>query len=543
MMKRTALLLVCMSVAVTVSCSKCQKGASTDLASLVPGRAPIAVVFPDLSRTINDFNALMKKFSVGPAATFMNQAKSELARRLGFDLLKPEEWKKIGMDPGKGLALALWPGKSIIVAGVSDDKVFETEIKKRMKELLAADQVSTSSIEGQTVTTIGTKLGADTAPQLYYVLTGGYVVLSGANQEPKLVAETAAMKPEQSMAKAKWFTNLTSKVSRDADLLLLVNGKSAHEVLKQPEPEAAEFLKSGLVIAFSMASAGLTGEAFWGLDQEALGKLKEISADVPDAHLERYLPGDTLIALKVRANAQKLLELMLKTDPGAKAELDQALAQAKEKLGVDLRAGTVDNLSGNAVWGFSLGKPEHVSRAIASKGQAKMGDAFGVDCWVQLKDGAAFSKLLKKALDAAGDRLPATRKKLGELSVLAFPEHNGVQANVLHQKDLLGLCLGAGCAEEAASLLTGKGSAFPAQLSKEARKLFDEESLVVGTLKFGQLLDVLSGLDAASLGEGGMMVKMVLDMVIGAVKNLRELTAVIRAVPGGVVFKGHLRIQ
>ena len=45
------------------------------------------------------------------------------------------------------------------------------------------------------------------------------------------------------------------------------------------------------------------------------------------------------------------------------------------------------------------------------------------------------------------------------------------------------------------------------------------------------------------MGEGGMMVKMILDMAIGVVKNLRELTAVVRFLPDGLVCAGHLHIQ
>jgi hypothetical protein len=543
MSHKARLSVLVLLLAVFTSCSKCQKGGSAQLAGLVPGDTPVVVVFPDLSRTIADFNGLLEKFSVGPAASFVKEARSAMTQRLGFDPLRPEEWSKIGVNPGKGMALALWPGESIVIAGISDQSVFEAEVKKRMKELLAADQVSSSKVGGQTVTTIGTKLGTKTVPRLHYILTGGYALLSGSSDDPGRLAAAAAQKPEQSMAKAQWYSDLTGRVTKDADLMVMVNGRAAYPILKQPEPEAAEILKEGFVWAFSIASVGLSGEAFLGLDQEASKILDGFSANVKDAHLERYLPADTVWALKIRANTRKVIELLWQNDPGAKQEFEQALAQAKEQLGVDLRAGTIDNLSGNAVVAFSLGKPEQISRAIASKGRGGMGEAFGMNFWIQLKDGATFTKLLEQALDTAGDRLPATRTKAGPVSVIAFPEHDGIQANVLYHQNLLGLCLGKGCPETAGKLVGGKGPAFPSTLSAEARKLFESETLLVGTLKFGQLLDALSGLDASSMGEGGMMVKVVLDMVIGAVKNLREATAVVKSVPGGVAFKGHLRIQ
>jgi len=500
-------------------------------------------MLPDLTGTITDFNKLLDKFTAGPAAPFVNQAKSEMARRLGFDPLKPAEWGKIGIDPAKGLALALWPGEVIVVAGLSDQSVFENEVKKRMKELVAADQVSTQSVDGQSITTIGTKLGDRVVPQLHYVPKGGYVLLAGAAKDTQRLAAAAAQKPEQSMAKSQWYLDLRKQVAKDADLLVMINGLAAQPILDKREPETAKVLRNGLVLAWSLAPSGIMGEAFLGLDPETSKKFDGFVSGVKDVHLEKYLPADAVLALKLRANAGKLLEAVLAGDPQAKAELDTALAQAKEQLGVDLRAGTVDNLAGNAVLGISLGKPQAVSQAIASQGQGNLGEVFGLVFWLQLKDGPAFTKLLNQALDAAGDRLPANRSQVGDIQVLSFPEKNGIQANILHTRDLLGLCLGKECLKTISPLLKGKGSPLSAELSQEARKLFEQESIFVGTLKFGKLLDVLSGLDVSSMGEGGMRVKVVLDMVIGAVKNLREATAVIKKVPGGVAFQGHLQIQ
>jgi hypothetical protein len=65
----------------------------------------------------------------------------------------------------------------------------------------------------------------------------------------------------------------------------------------------------------------------------------------------------------------------------------------------------------------------------------------------------------------------------------------------------------------------------------------------VSYLNFGQVLDAVSALDASAMGEGGMMVKMILDMAVSVVKNLRELTAVVRFLPDGLAFAGHLHIQ
>jgi hypothetical protein len=115
-----------------------------------------------------------------------------------------------------------------------------------------------------------------------------------------------------------------------------------------------------------------------------------------------------------------------------------------------------------------------------------------------------------------------------------------VQFHVFYDQNLVGMCAGDQCTQVAAGMLEKKSPALVSKLSPEAGKLFAAESLLVGYLNFGQVLDAVSALDASAMGEGGMMVKMILDMAIGVVKNLRELTTVVRILPDGMAIAGHL---
>jgi hypothetical protein len=150
---------------------------------------------------------------------------------------------------------------------------------------------------------------------------------------------------------------------------------------------------------------------------------------------------------------------------------------------------------------------------------------------------------MDQALSTAGEQLPATRSKAGPLQVVTFPGEQGMQFHAFYHQDLVGACVGDQCTQVAAGMLEKKNPALPSKLSTEAGKLFAAESLLVGYLNFGQVLDAISALDASAMGEGGMMVKMILDMAVGVVKNLRELTTVVRILPDGMAFAGHLHIQ
>jgi hypothetical protein len=524
-----------------LSCSKCEKRGTATIAGLIPGDVAGVLVFPDLSKTITDTDALIKKLSVGPVASFVSQGKIELARLLGFDPFVVKDWNKIGVDPGKGLAIVLDHARMVVVLGISDQKAFGAEVKRRMQELAAADQVSTEKQGGISITSVGTRIGDRTVPRLHYTFIEGYVLMTAASAA--VLQECATQKADQSLARAGWFAKLSGKVSKGADVMLLVNGPKAEALMKERDPELASNLKEGFALAFDLAPDGLSLDSFLGLDAESAKKIGGFTTGVADAHLEKLLPDDTFAALKLRINTDKLLELVFEQDPQAKAEYDQVLALAKEAVGQDVQPGTVKNLSGNAVMGLSLGKPEQINRMIAGQGEGDIGNAFRLLIWVQLKDGAAWAQIIDKALSTAGEQLPATRSKAGRLQILTFPGQHGVQFHVFYDQNLVGMCAGDQCTQVAAGMLEKKSPALPSKLSAEAGKLFAAESLLVGYLNFGQVLDAVSALDASAMGEGGMMVKMILDMAVGVVKNLRELTTVVRILPDGMAFAGHLHIQ
>jgi hypothetical protein len=524
-----------------LSCTKCEKRGTATIAGLIPGDVAGVLVFPDLSKTITDTDALIKKLSVGPVASFVSQGKIELARLLGFDPFVVKDWNKIGVDPGKGLAIVLDHARMVVVLGISDQKAFGAEVKRRMQELAAADQVSTEKQGGISITSVGTRIGDRTVPRLHYTFIEGYVLMTAASAA--VLQECATQKADQSLARAGWFTKLSGKVSKGADVMLLVNGPKAEALMKERDPELASNLKEGFALAFDLAPDGLSLDSFLGLDAESAKKIGGFTTGVADAHLEKLLPDDTFAALKLRINTDKLLDLVFEQDPQAKAEYDQVLALAKEAVGQDVQPGTVKNLSGNAVMGLSLGKPEQINRMIAGQGEGDIGNAFRLLIWVQLKDGAAWAQIIDKALSTAGEQLPATRSKAGRLQILTFPGQHGVQFHVFYDQNLVGMCAGDQCTQVAAGMLEKKSPALPSKLSAEAGKLFAAESLLVGYLNFGQVLDAVSALDASAMGEGGMMVKMILDMAVGVVKNLRELTTVVRILPDGMAFAGHLHIQ
>jgi hypothetical protein len=545
---KTRIFLYCVSCLLVclVSCSKCNQAAdSAEMTMLMPGDAPGVFVFPDLSTTIADFNTLTEKFAKGPAAPFLNQAKKELARKLGFDPFDVKGWNSIGLDPKTGLGVVLDPIRTMVVVGVSDKAIFEREIAKRIKEMAAAEDISTTNVDGTQVVTIAAKVGERKIPRLFYSLKGPYALIAGPTGSPELLAGCAKLTKEKSLAGAKWFVDLSKKMPKNPDFIVYVNGAKAQTLLQGHQSDLAMTIKEGLALALSIAPQGISADCFLGLDPAASKKLKSFSSPASNAQLQNKLAADTVFALKLSLDAAKLLETALAIRPEAKTEFDKHLAKAKEMFETDVEAATINNLSGEAILGFSVGSPDKVNKLIASRGQdlENIGAAIHLQVWLGLKDGKKYADIVDKAIEVAGERLPATKSKVGPLNVLTLPTEKGFMVHLLHSDKLTGFCLGHDCPSQAAKIFEAKTENLSSSLSAEAKKLFSEPSLVAGYLNFGRVVDVLAGLDAATFGKGGMAIKLVLDMAVGAVRSMRELTAVVKPMNDGVMFQGHLKIQ
>lgn len=553
-MRRHALIAAtCLLVATLAGCKGCGEE-NKSLAGLIPADVPGVVVFPDLATTVKDIKGLMDKFSVGPLATFINQGHIEVTRMLGFDPLKLEDLKKLGLDPAAGLAMVPVGEQPVLIAGVSDRKALVAEIEGRMKQLAAAEEHTSKSLDGVEVHTVAAKVGDQLIPQLHYAFAGKYVLMAWAQTKPADLVRMIKLTKEQSLEGAGWYQGLVEKALAKPDLLLVVNANSP--VVKGPQAQVfKQYVRQGLVWAFSFDTTGLETRAFVGLADETAKKLAGLSSGVTDTHLERYLPADTVLAYKVRVNVGRLLDEVFDLDPDFKVEFDQAMQAGAKATGSDLERDSVRNLTGNFVFGLSLGSADQINALFSRMAEAPaempadnagLPPAFKVFYWAQVRDAAAWVQVVENLLPMATERsgLQVDKSTAGQLSLLKLSgQELGTSVYLLQKEDLIGGCMGPGCEQTAAELVAGKHKALTTSLSPGAKRLFDEPSAMVGYLNCGLLVEAISGLDANALGEGGMFAKMVLDLALTAVKNLRELTGFVRFTPEGAELSGRLEIR
>lgn len=545
------------SILLVLSIAGCKGCGEQDrsLISFVPSDTKGALVFADVATTVKNLSKLIDKFSVGPLATFINQGLMELNRQIGFDPLKVEDIRKLGLAPSKGIALVPIDDQAVLIAGVADKKILQAELQKRLKEMAAAGDYSSKTVSGVTIQVISAKLGQSTSPVLMYAFSGDYVVIAGAKTTADTLVKLIQLKKENSLKSAKWYQEITTRTGKQPDMLMVINGAQA-KAMNSKLPGIAEWIDKGLAWSVSIQASSLESRIFIGLSPQTAKKMVGFTEGVKDTHLERYLPDDTVVALKLRADAGKLLDEAFGLDPNFKQEFDEAVRSAKQATGGDLENGSIRNLTGNLALGVSLGSSDQINQLLRtlSKGLAEAPEtpqdfekALQFFYWAQVKDASAWMQVMENILTMTGEKSGLKVSKSNNAGITIFRIESGEAKNgamfLLQKDDIVGGCFGKDCVDKAKGLLTGKGKPLVGVLSAGTRRLFDQPSLAVGYLNWTQILEAINGLDASSMGDGGMATKMILDLAMTAVKNLKELTGVVHFSQSGVEISGRLELQ
>jgi hypothetical protein len=335
-------------------CSRCGKGPAVEaggLAAHVPQSAQGVLLVPDLARLgekltrlqtlrLASFAAQLQGF--GSAQAFADA----LAAQAGVDPRSRESLQGAGLAPERGLAVvAVAPGRSTVVVGVSDAKKFEAWLSTQARNRLGATKTTRVTKDGVEELLFSTQAGA---PLLGVAFVDGYALLAQGPDLPGLPA-AAQLERAASLARDPAFAAAVKPLPAERDVLAwapkgsplldptfagsgaalsLVLGKDALDArLFLPRPDAPKEVR-----AFQKVEAQ---DLTWMLDGRSVVRARFSVDPARFAGIwQRYVPGRVNLALTA-AGVDVDKEVMGNARAGAVAEL--SLAQGAQ-LGAGLPA-------------------------------------------------------------------------------------------------------------------------------------------------------------------------------------------------------------
>ena len=112
-------------------CSGCRGKAPL---AFVEHDAMVVVLIPSIADTVRHSKGLMAKLQQGMlSAAMLAKPKADIKRELGFDPEKPETMKAKGIDPGRGISVAVSSADEMsIVLGVADQGALDKYLREQL---------------------------------------------------------------------------------------------------------------------------------------------------------------------------------------------------------------------------------------------------------------------------------------------------------------------------------------------------------------------------------------------------------------------------
>lgn len=357
-----ALALLALAFALA-SCGRCG-GARTAASAeeLLPPLPPGAASTAPLGELARHADELLARAAQLPGGEQLGESRRAVAAQLGFDPFTREGLASAGLDPARGMAVALaqdGAGRPEFVAALplQGRETFVQSFEKLLRERQGYTE-RTEEARGEARAVIFARPGG--GPRLGYAVVRGYAVVARGGDPAAHLAAAASRAPEQSLAKDARYAAARGAVAPagsnppDLTLFALAQGAAQTRLLGRPLPG-----DGALGIGLGAGGVRLRGS---------------LALSPPDAHeVQTLLPGGGE-ALSILLPKDAPLQLRLGLEP---ARLPAALARvpalndllaklrvALSARGVDLDRDLFGALQPGAVLAVLLAPRANLGRAV-----------------------------------------------------------------------------------------------------------------------------------------------------------------------------------
>lgn len=513
------------------ACSRCGRStsssASQDIAAFLPTAAEAILVVPDLGQ-LGAKLILLEKIKLASLAAQLQgfstaqEYVSALMNQAGVDLHSKGDLARLGIDPGRALAVARLPSLTYAVVAVGDRKKFEEALAALARNRLGAEVKARRDQGPQTLLSFSRAAGT---PVLLGALLRDSFALVAAG-EPSELTKYASLPATEAFAANAALSAALARLPAERDLYLHVPARSG---------EATSFGVSGVTVSASVSARaiGVHVDFARGNGARALAALRKRAGP----SLVKHLPVDAFLVGGFSGDPQQL-------DGVWPRLLGPQVTQAIEQSGVDFKEQVLSNLKPGAAASLSLA-PTAVFSGLPEM-DVRRANPFQVVQLVALAE-VNDSPRARETLS----KVPAIAAKLGarvatavrggrSIYVSEYSQGEGahfaalgdkvVVASPLSRMDAVLARLGVGGAENSGPVA-----------DSAMRKLF-EDSAVAAVLDFPRLIKSIKDLPASAWGVGGFAIKATIVRWLDAMEDLEALTAAVSAQEGAVAADIELRL-
>lgn len=414
MLGRPVLRAAVLALAALLACDGGGRGPAPE--RFVPASVTAALVVPEARRAARELAELHAAVSAFPGAGGLGGARGALAAQLGFDPLDPDALADAGIDPKRGLAVALLdrrPGpkgepvqRPVLVLPVRDAPRLEALFVRLARDRLGATERSAEARGG--VSVVSLRRADAPAPSLAYAIVERTAIVCAGPHAPALVAEVATLAPSGSLAGHAGFTRARAALGDAAAVAFLPAGSPALQTLWA--------FRDGVAVGVAAGARRLTARLAMLLGERE-PSFRALAADGRAAPLVGRLDPDAPLAARwdgdFTALGRKLVPML-----GAR---DRARL---ERRGLDLDRDLFGLLAPGGAAALSLPSRLSLGGLTAEAARADPLRAFEFEVVVPLRRGvdpSAAADRLSRALGAArrgreGDGVARLQTPSGEIA-------------------------------------------------------------------------------------------------------------------------------
>ncbi len=447
---------------------------------------------------------------------------SELMAQVGIDLRSRDDLIRAGIDPDRGLGIALLPsGLAYTVLPVRDVQKLEDALAALARNRLGAE-VRTRSQGAQAVVTFSRSAGS--APELSLVVGDGFALVAPGDSSSPLVA----------FASLPFAESFAGDASLSAGLGRLPAQRDLYVHLPAGSGLAKQYGIGEWTLAVDLAEDALRLRA----DQPWTGApaLLTLLKKQDGARLLHSLPADAFAVAQFNGDPLSLEGIWPHlVGPHVARAVEQSAFDLKGELLTNLKPGAVASLS-VAPTAVLFGMPEldvHKTNPFRFVHLVAVGE---------VKDVPRAEETLRKIPAVAarfGAKVEPTKRGGKIVYVSSYAQGEGVDVAPFGDKVVIAAPLHR--LDEALARLTAEPNANAGPIADPLLRQLLDERAVAAVLDFPQLIRAVKNLPTSAWGVGGFAIKATTVRWLEAMDDLRAITAGAWATEGAIQVEVELK--